>query len=140
MAGFSKYLAQQVLNHTLLNVPFPTITSHKIALFFADPVDTIQNEVIAPWYSRQTCDAWGPPTEVGTNGTASKTSNSITVSFGPVTGAGGTSISHWGIVDGLNSTNLLYSGTIDGTAANVFAGDTLTFLPGSLVVQLDITE
>ena len=140
MSGFSKYLAQQVLNHTLLNVPFPTVTSHKIALFHADPLDTLQNEVEGSWYQRQTCDAWGAPIEVGTHGTAYKTSNDIVVSFGPVTGAGGTTISHWGIIDGNNATNLLYSGEIDGSAAELYAGDTLTFTQGALVVQLDITE
>lgn len=140
MSGFSKYLAQQLLNHTLLNVPFPVVTSHKIALFTADPEDVLHHEVVADWYSRQTCDAWGAPVEVGTLGTAYKTSNEIPISFGPVTGDGGITISHWGVVDGLNATNLLYSGPIDGTAAELYAGDTLVFEAGNLVVQLDITE
>lgn len=139
MTGFSKYLAQQVLNHTLLNVPFPTVTSHKIALFSADPLDIIQFELTAEWYLRQPCDAWKAPEEVGTNGTAYKTSNDITVQFGPVVGDPIT-LSHWGVVDGLNATSLLYSGAIVGGAVELYAGDRLAFVPGSLVVQLDITE
>lgn len=139
MSGFSKYLAQQILNHTLLAVPFPTVVSHQIALFTSDPLDVVQNEVSAPWYSRQTCDAWSAPEEVGTNGTAYKTTNDLAVSFGPVTGDPIT-VTHWGIVDGLNATSLLYSGTIIGGAVDLYAGDTLGFAQGGLTVQLDITE
>lgn len=139
MSGFSKYLAQQVLNHTLLAVPFPTVVSHKIALFTADPLDVVQNEVSAEWYTRQVCDAWSAPEEVGTNGTAYKTTNDITIIFGPVVGDPVT-ITHWGIVDGLNATGLLYSGLISGGAVNLYAGDTLGFPQGGLTVQLDITE
>lgn len=139
MSGFSKYLAQQILNHTLLAVPFPTVISHKIALFTQDPLDVVQHEVTAEWYQRQTCDAWSAPEEVGTNGTAYKTTNDITVQFGPVTGDA-ISISYWGVVDGLNATSLLYSGPITGGEIQLFAGDVIAFLPGDLTVQLDITE
>lgn len=139
MAGFSKYLAQQVLNHVLLGVPFNAVTSHKIALFTSDPVDVIQFEVEAEWYSRQTCDAWSAPTEVGTNGTAHKVINDQTVIFGPVTG-GAITVSHWGILDGTGATSLLFSGPIEGNAVQLYDGDSVVFSPGSLTVQLDPTE
>lgn len=138
MTGFSKYLAQQILNHTLLSVPFPLVTSHQIALFTSDPLDVVQFEVNAEWYQRQTCDAWSAPEEVGTNGTAYKTTNDIAVQFAPVTGDA-ISVSYWGIVDGLNATSLLYSGPLDTGEVQLFAGDVIAFNPGSLTVQLDIT-
>ena len=139
MSGFSKYLAQQILNHTLLSVPYPLVTAHRIALFTSDPLDVVQFEVSAPWYSRQVCDAWSAPEEVGTNGTAFKTTNDVLVQFGPVIGDS-VSISYWGVVDGLNATSLLYSGPITGGEIQLFAGDVIAFLPGQLTVQLDVTE
>jgi hypothetical protein len=139
MAGFSKYLAQQILNHTMLAVPFPTVTTHKIILFTADPVDIIQHEVDQEWYVRQTCDAWSAPAEVGVDGTAHRVTNDATVIFGPVSG-GGVTVSHWGIIDGINATSLLYVGDIVGGDAQLYDGDTLVFSPGALTVQLDPSE
>ena len=139
MSGFSKYLAQQILNHTLLAVPFPTVVSHRIALFTSDPLDVVQSEVSADWYSRQECDAWSAPEEVGTNGTAYKTTNDIGITFGPV-GGDPITVTHWGVVDGLNATSLLYSGPITNGSVDLYDGDTLGFPSGALTVQLDITE
>ena len=100
MSGFSNYLANQVINDTLVT-PY---ASRYLALFVADPTDAnvTTNEVSGEWYSRKLTGAWASPT-VGV------TTNLSVIQYSPVTG-GQVSISHWGIYDALTSGNLLYSG------------------------------
>ena len=111
MSGFSNYLANQIINDTLVT-PYAT---RFVALFVADPTDanTTSNEVSGAWYSRKGTGAWASPT-VGA------TANLSTIQFAPVTG-GQVTISHWGVYDAATSGNLLYSGAF--TAAKTFNVD-----------------
>ena len=100
MAGFSNYLANQIINDTLVT-PY---ASRYLALFVADPTDSndTTKEVVGAWYARHTTGAWASPT-VGV------TENLSAIQFNPVTGSQ-VVISHWGIYDAATSGNLLYSG------------------------------
>lgn len=100
MSGFSNYLANQIINETLVT-PY---ASRFLALFVADPTDAnvTANEVTGPWYARKPAGAWASPT-IGI------TENLSNIQFNPVTGSQ-VVISHWGIYDSLASGNLLYSG------------------------------
>jgi hypothetical protein len=100
MAGFSNYLANQIINDTLVT-PY---ASRYMALFIADPTDAndTTKEVVGAWYARKPTGAWASPT-VGV------TENLSAIQYNPVTGAQ-VAISHWGIYDALTSGNLLYSG------------------------------
>lgn len=100
MSGFSHYLANQIINDTLVT-PY---TSRYLALFVADPTDAnvTTNEVSGAWYGRKLTGAWASPT-VGVS------ENLSVIQFNPVTG-GQVVISYWGIYDAATSGNLLYSG------------------------------
>ncbi len=100
MSGFYNYLANQVINATLVT-PY---ASRYLALFIADPTDGNDSakEVTGAWYGRKQTGAWASPT-VGV------TTNLSVIQFNPVTG-GQVTISHWGIYDASTSGNLLYSG------------------------------
>lgn len=100
MSGFSNYLANQIINDTLVT-PYAT---RYLALFVADPTDAndTTKEVTGVWYGRKLTGAWASPT-VGV------TENLSAIQFNPVTGSQVT-ISHWGIYDAATSGNLLYSG------------------------------
>ena len=140
MAGASKYLAQQVLLHTLVNTPMVAVASHKIGLFTADPQDSVTAEVdssIYTWYSRQVCDAWSQPVDIGVGGTSTEVRTTGIVAFGPV--VGDPIHVYWvGIFDAANATSLLYSGQINGASgAPLTEGDILQFSPSGVVVTVD---
>lgn len=125
MSGFSTYLANQVINDTLVT-PY---ASRYLALFTADPTDAnvTANEVSGAWYARNLTGSWASPT-VGA------TQNNGTVQFNPVTGAQ-VSISHWGIYDAVTAGNLLYSGAF--TLGKTFNVDDFPIIsPGDLVLNL----
>lgn len=125
MSGFSTYLANQVINDTLVT-PY---ASRHLALFVADPTDanTTANEVTGAWYGRKPTGSWASPT-VGA------TQNNATVQFNPVTGAQ-VSISHWGIYDAATAGNLLYSGAF--AVGKTFNVDDFPIIgPGDLVLNL----
>lgn len=125
MSGFSTYLANQVINDTLVT-PY---ASRYLALFVADPTDAnlTANEVSADWYDRKGTGAWASPT-VGA------TQNLNTIQFDPVTGAQ-VAISHWGIYDALTAGNLLYSGA--WTVPKTFNVDDFPIVsPGDLDLNL----
>ena len=77
MSGFSNYLANQIINDTLVT-PY---ASRYLALFIADPTDAniTTNEVSGAWYARKGTGAWASPT-VGVS------ENLSTIQFNPVTG------------------------------------------------------
>lgn len=105
MSGFSNYLANQIINDTLVT-PY---TSRYLALFVDDPTDAndTTKEVSGVWYTRKLTGAWASPT-VGVS------ENLSVIQFNPVTG-GQVVISHWGIYDAATSGNLLYSGAFSTT-------------------------
>ena len=100
MAGFSNYLANQIINDTLVT-PY---ASRYLALFVGDPTDAndTTKEIVAAWYTRKPTGAWASPT-VGV------TENLSIIQYNPIT-LSQVVISHWGIYDALSSGNLLYSG------------------------------
>ena len=100
MSGFSTFLANQVINNTLV-VPYAT---RYLALFVADPTDAniTTNEVSGAWYARVGTGSWASPTD-------GVTTNNGTIQYNPVVGTQVT-ISHWGIYDASVAGNLLYSG------------------------------
>ena len=125
MSGFSTYLANQIINETLVT-PY---ASRFVALFTADPTDAndTSKEVAGAWYARKASGAWASPT-------TGATGNSNTIQFDPVTGAQVT-ITHWGIYDAVNAGNLLYSGEF--TVGKTFNVDDFPVMaPNDLVVNL----
>lgn len=108
MSGFSNYLANQIINDTLVT-PY---ASRYLALFMADPTDAnvTTNEASGAWYSRKPTGAWASPT-VGVS------ENLSAIQYNPVTG-GQVTLTHWGIYDAVTSGNLLYSGAF--TTAKTF--------------------
>ena len=125
MAGFSTYLANQIINDTLVT-PYAT---RYLALFVADPTDAnaTANEVSGGWYVRKNTGSWASPTD-------GVTENNATIQYNPVTGAQ-VSISHWGIYDALTAGNLLYSGAF--TTPKTFNVDDFPVIgPGDLDISL----
>lgn len=125
MSGFSTYLANQIINDTLVT-PY---ASRYLALFTLDPTDAnlTAREVSAPWYVRKPTGAWASPTDGATQ-------NSNTIQFDYVTGAQ-IAIGFWGIYDALNAGNLLYSGEfVLGKTFNV--DDFPVISPGDVDVNL----
>ena len=131
MAGFSTYLAQKIIDHTLRGSSYSMPSTLYLALFTADPTDNnvTANEATGAWYGRVATGSWSAA--VG-SGNASSNNNAIV--FNAVTGST-ISISHWGIYDASTSGNLLYSDSFPasrvlnvGDIATVAAsGLTLTF-------------
>jgi len=125
MSGFSTYLANSVINDTLVT-PY---ASRYLALFTLDPTDAnlTARELSAAWYARKTTGAWASPTD-------GVTENSNTIQFDYVTGAQ-VAVNYWGIYDALVAGNLLYSGAFEeGKTFNV--DDFAVIGPGDIVVNL----
>ena len=125
MAGFSTFLANQVLNETLVD-PY---ASRYLALFVADPTDNndTTKEVSGAWYTRKGTGSWASPN----NGA---TENNGTIQYAPVTGAQ-VSISHWGIYDAPTVGNLLYNGAF--AVPKTFNVDDFPVIgPGDLDISL----
>lgn len=107
MAGFSTSLANAILNTTLRGQAFPTIRTTYFALFTADPTDAFSagTEVAAAWYVRKPAGSFSAPA-------SGSSYNATQVQFPAVTGSPVT-ITHIGIVEGANPTDvtstLLYS-------------------------------
>jgi hypothetical protein len=106
MAGFSTYLAQQIINEK-----FVSGSTKYLALFVADPTDdnVTANEVSGAWYGRQAISGWSAPVGSGT-----LTANSNQLTYNAVTGSA-TSVTHWGIYDALTAGNLVSSGAWPST-------------------------
>ena len=125
MSGFSSFLANQIINDTLV-VPYAT---RYLALFVADPTDAniTANEVSGVWYARVSTGSWASPT-------GGVTTNNGTIQYNPVVG-NQVSISHWGVYDAPVAGNLLYSGAFATTKA--FNVDDFPVVgPGDLDISL----
>ena len=109
MAGFSTYLAQKLIDHTLRGAAYTAPANLYLALFTADPTDdnVTANEVSGAWYGRKSITSWTAPV-----GTGTVTSNSNQLTFNAVTGSAVT-VTHWGLYDALSSGNLMFSGAWD---------------------------
>lgn len=125
MSGFSNYLANQIINDTLV-VPYAT---RYLALFVADPTDAniTANEVSGAWYARVSTGSWDSPTD-------GVTTNNGTIQYNPVVG-NQVSISHWGVYDASVAGNLLYSGAF-ATPKTFNVDDFPVVGPGDLDISL----
>lgn len=135
MSGASKFLSQRVLLATLRNVPMEGFSGLKIALFTADPIDEIQNEISAafnPWYARAACSEWTAPAE---DGDKMFCTNAQIVEFADSTTT--VTVTHWGVVDSSAQGSLLYSAPINGgTPRTIVSGEKLQCNVGSLKVSM----
>ena len=109
MSGFSTYLAQKLIDHTLRGAAYTAPANLYLALFVADPTDdnVTANEVTGGWYSRKQITSWSAPV-----GTGTVTDNSNQLVFSAVTG-GAVTVTHWGLYDASTSGNLMFSGVWD---------------------------
>ena len=131
MAGFSTFLAQKIIDHTLRGSSYTMPGTLYLALFTGDPTDNnvTANEATGAWYARVATGSWSAAI-----GTGNSSSNSNAIVFNAVTGSS-IAISHWGIYDASTSGNLLYSDAFPsprvmsvGDIATIAAsGLTLTF-------------
>lgn len=108
-----------------------------LALLTVIPANTItpasMTEYAATGYARQIC-AMGVP-----SGAPRVTSNTATITFGPITGANNTvDIVAWALVSTVSGTtgDVVAQGTLDITRRPA-ASDQLTVSPGAILIQLD---
>lgn len=139
MSGFSTYLAQAILNHTLRGAAYTPPAHTYLALGVADFTDDnlTSNEVTGAWYDRQEVTAWAAPV-----GSGIETSNSNLITYDAITDAAVT-VTHWGLYDALTTGNLLASGVFDdakvGNINNrfrVLAGDIALSFDGIFSIYL----
>ena len=130
--GFSTYLSQNLINHTLRGQASTAPANHYLALFSSDPTDdnVTVNEVAGAWYARQTTGAWAAAV-----GSGNSTSNSNQIQFSAVTGSSIT-VSHWAIYDASTSGNLLYTGAFT-TPKTFNVGDVAIVGAGQLAITID---
>ena len=109
MAGFSTYLAQKLIDHTLRGAAYTAPANLHLALFTADPTDDndTAKEVSGAWYGRKSITSWTAPI-----GTGTVTSNSNALTYTAVSGSAVT-VTHWGLYDQATSGNLMFSGAWD---------------------------
>lgn len=128
MAGFSIYLANNLINETLRNINYVPVATHYLALFTTNPTPNNTGiEVSGGSYVRKPITFIAP-----TNGV---TSNSATVTFPAATAPWGT-VTHFGIYDALTTGNLLYYHALDITRS-ILAGDSLSVPIGNISVTLE---
>ncbi len=116
MAGFSTYLAQAILNHSLRGVAYTPPAGTYLALAVADITDNnvTSNEVTGAWYARQQITSWAAPVGSGVS-----TSNSNALAYSAITDSAVT-VTHWGLYDAATSGNLLASGEfVESKVGNV---------------------
>lgn len=128
MAGASTYLEDAIISHVLRNTTYTQPATVYVGLYTADPTDAGGGtEIAAAGYARQAATFSAP--------SSGATSNSGVLTFGPITGGGGTATS-FGIFDAVSGGNLLIWDTL--TAPRTWsAGDSLFFSIGGLTVALD---
>ncbi len=128
MAGASDYLETALLNHVLRNSAYTSPTTVYAALYTAAPTDAGGGtEIAAAGYARVAITFGAPAGGV--------CSNSGALTFGPITGGGGTATS-FGVFDDPTAGNLLVWDdlSVNRTWA---AGDSLQFNVGDLSVAVD---
>lgn len=140
MGSFSDYVEAKVLDQVFSATAYPTIATHYIALYTANPTDANASgtEVVGSvGYARVavTNNATTWPAATGTAPTTK--SNGIVITFGSPTGAG------WGVVTGFAVYDASSSGNEIAWAAltaskTVNSGDAApSFAIGALVITLD---
>jgi hypothetical protein len=125
MAGFSDYLKNALVNASLRNTAYTSVTPIYIALFATNP-NTGGIEVIGGSYVRKAITFVSP--------TVGVTSNAGVVNFPVSTGIWG-SITYFGIMDALTAGHLLYFGELT-THRNLIVGDSVSVPIGNIIITL----
>jgi hypothetical protein len=133
MAGFSRYLQQEVLDHIFKTGAWTAPTHIYVALMTATPSDTGGGtECAGTGYAREICDTW----DAATAASPSLVHNTGIIDFGSAGGADWGIITHVALYDDPTAGNLLgwVALSVSKTINN---GDPVTFPAGALDVTLD---
>ena len=133
MAGFSRYLQQELLDHVLKTGAYAQPTDVYVALYSAAPSDIGGGtELSGNAYARVVCNAW----DAATAASPSVAQNTAEIAFPAATPAAWDEATHFGLFDANVAGNLL--GWAALTAPKT-AGidDVLRFAAGELDVTLD---
>jgi hypothetical protein len=133
MAGFSRYLQQELLDHFLKTGAYTPPTHVYVALFTAAPSDTGGGtECTGTGYVRVICDVWNAATAAS----PSVADNTGIIDFGSAGAGDWGTITHLGLFDALTGVNLLGWVALT-TPKTINNGDPVTFPAGALDVSLD---
>jgi hypothetical protein len=127
MAGFSRYLQRELLDHVLKTGAYTPPTNIYVALFNAGPV-----ECTGTAYARELCNVWDPATDAD----PSEAPNTGIIDFGNGAADWG-ELTHFGIYDDIAAGNLLFDITALAAPKVINAGDPVSFPVGDLVPSLD---
>lgn len=126
MAAASDYLEAALLDATLRATSYTSPTTVYLALYTSDPGDDNSGtECSGTSYARQS---------VAFSRTGATASNTSAVEFPTAGGAWGT-ITHFGVLDALNSGNLLYHGALTASKA-ITTGDIFRVPAGDLDITM----
>ena len=126
MAAASDYLEAALLDATLRATSYTSPTTVYLALYTSDPGDDNSGtECSGSAYARQS---------VAFSRTGATASNTSAVEFPTAGGAWGT-ITHFGVLDALNSGNLLYHGALTASKA-ITTGDIFRVPAGDLDITM----
>lgn len=126
MAAASDYLEAALLDATLRATSYTSPSTVYLALYTSDPGDDNSGtECSGSAYARQS---------VAFSRTGATASNTSAVEFPTAGGAWGT-ITHFGVLDALNSGNLLYHGALTASKA-ITTGDIFRVPAGDLDITM----
>ena len=127
MAGFSRYLQREVLDHVFKVGAYTVPTNIYVALF------TAAAECSGTDYARELCNSW----DAATDADPSVVDNTSIIDFGTAGSGGWGELTRFAIYDAITDGNLLTDITALTAAKTVNAGDPVTFAAGALQVTLD---
>ena len=127
MAGLSRYLQREVLDHILKVGAFTAPTHIYVALFNAGPA-----ECTGTGYAREICDAW----DAATDADPAVCDNTNIIDFGTGAADWGT-LTHFALYDDPTAGNLLCDITALTANKVINASDPVTFPAGALDVTAD---
>jgi len=131
--AMSDYLEQKLLETTLNNVAFPTITATYVALHTASPADDGSGaECAGTNYARVDSGAFTSMTGI----TDGQTENTAEIAFATASDGTWGTITHIGLWDASTAGNLLWHGALSASKT-VASGDTFKIASGDLVVTVD---
>jgi hypothetical protein len=127
MAGFSRYLQRELLDHVLKVGAFAVPTNIYVALFNAGPT-----ECAGTGYARELCNGWNAATDAD----PSVSDNTGIIDFGNGAADWGT-LTHFAVYDALVAGNLLCDITALAASKVINDGDPVSFPAGDLDISLD---
>ena len=129
MAEMSNYLENALINATLRNTSYTSVSTVYVALYTSDPTDAnTGTEVSGGSYARTAV------TFATASGTSGSVASNADCTFPQATGSWGT-VGWIGIMDAATSGNLLYHTALD-VAKTIDSGDIFKIASGSLTVTL----